>query len=232
MSILDHMQVKEVIKEIFSSDMVSDFVSFPSSVNTLLQFEINNEKYMIKILTLPTLSEWENYRLDKEGKLLEFFFKHDSIKVPVPELIHIENNIDRIGFRFIIYRFVDGIVLWNVWRDLTPQERIQIVKELGKIVRDIHSVTYDWFGELEDIGNVSKHSNYKDSMLDWIQELLEKIIEQKSLPIELVKKGQKFIQNNIDKITYKPRPTLFTMTFIRRILLLRKTNKECIKFKL
>ncbi|MGC9781595.1 MAG: aminoglycoside phosphotransferase family protein [Candidatus Heimdallarchaeota archaeon] len=166
MNALDHLKVKEIIKEIFKCDTVSDFVSFPSSVNTLLQFVINNEKYMIKILTLPTLSEWENYRLDKEGKLLEFFSKHDSLKVPVPELIHIENNVELIGYRFIIYRFVDGQVLWNVWRDLTPQERIPIMKELGKLVRDIHSVKYDWFGELEDIENVSKHSNYKDSMLD------------------------------------------------------------------
>ncbi|GAH42526.1 unnamed protein product, partial [marine sediment metagenome] len=56
MSKLDHKKVKEVIKEIFGSNKVSEFVSFASSVNTLWQYEINDEKYMIKILTLPTLN--------------------------------------------------------------------------------------------------------------------------------------------------------------------------------
>jgi hypothetical protein len=36
MSELDHKKVKGVIKKIFSSNKVSDFVPFPSSVNTLL----------------------------------------------------------------------------------------------------------------------------------------------------------------------------------------------------
>lgn len=208
MSSLDHNKVKEIIKKIFDSDKIGDFVPFPSSVNTLLQFEIKNEKYMIKILTLPTLSEWENHRLDKEGKLLDFFFKHNSLKVPVPEIIHIENNDELIGYRFIIYRFVDGIVLWSVWRDLSKEEQIRLVKELASIVKEIHSVKYDWFGEIEDIEEVSRHSSYKESTLNWIQELKDSINKKKSLPMDLLEKAQKFIQNNIDKVTYKPVPTL------------------------
>ena len=208
MNELDHNKVKGVIKKIFSCNKVSDFVPFASSVNTLLQFEIDNEKYMIKILTLPTLTEWENHRLDKEGKLLDFFFKHDTLKVPVPELVHIENNEELIGYKFIIYRFVEGVVLWQAWQDLPQEERIPILKELGGIVREIHSVEYDWFGEIEDIENVSRDSSYKESVLNWIQELKDTIAEQKSLPMELVEKAQKFVQNNIDKVTYKPKPTL------------------------
>jgi len=208
MSSLDHKKAKEVIMEIFNSKNVSDFVPFPSSVNTLLQFEIKNKKYMIKILTLPTLSEWENHRLDKEGKLLDFFTKHDSLNVPVPELIHIENKEKLIGYKFIIYRFVEGEVLWNIWQNMPQEERIPIIKELACIVRDIHSVEYDGFGEIEDIESVSRIASYKESIFSWIQELKEKIIEQEALPLELVEKAEKFIQDNIDNISYKPKPTL------------------------
>lgn len=169
--------------------------------------------------------------MEKEGKLLEFFFKHNSLKVPVPELIHIENNVELIGYRFIIYRFVDGQVLWNVWRDLSQLERIPIMKELGKLVRDIHSVKYDWFGELENIENVSKHSTYKESILDWIQELLEKISEQKPIPIELAERAQKYIQNNIDKITYKPKPTLVHNDIHQANLIVKKNKQGVFKIQ-
>ena len=225
MSTLDHKKVKEIIKKIFKCTKVSDFVSFPSSVNTLLQFEIKNEKYMIKILTLPTLAEWENYRLEKEGKLLEFFSKHDSLSVPVPELVHIENNEELIGYKFIIYRFVEGVVLWNVWGDLSLEERIPIMKELGRIVRDIHTVEYDWYGEIEDMESISKSSTYKESILDWMRELREKIGEQESLPVNLVENAEKFVQKNIDNILYKPKPTL-VHNDIHQANIIVKKNKQ------
>lgn len=231
MTTLDHKKVKEIIKEIFGSKKVSDFVSFASSVNTLLQFEINDEKYMIKILTLPTLSEWENHRLDKEGKLLDFFFKHDSLKVPVPELVHIENNEDLIGYKFIIYRFVDGVVLWSVWRDLPQEERIPIIKELASIVKDIHSVEYDWFGEIEDIDSITKYPTFIEAILEWIQELKEKISEQKSLPMDLVEKAQKFVQKNIDNIKYKPKPTLVHNDIHQANIIVKKNEQGIYKIQ-
>jgi len=231
MSTLDHKKVKEIIKKIFKCTKVSDFVSFPSSVNTLLQFEIKNEKYMIKILTLPTLAEWENYRLEKEGKLLEFFSKHDSLSVPVPELVHIENNVELIGYRFIIYRFVDGVVLWSIWRDLPQEERILILKELAGIVSEIHTVEYDWYGEIEDIESVTKYPTFKEAILEWIQELKEKISEQKSLPMGLVEKAQKFVQKNIDNITYKPKPTLVHNDIHQANIIVKKNDQGVYKIQ-
>lgn len=225
MSALDYNRIKHIITNFFGREMVGEFVVFPSSVNTLLQFEIDDEKYMIKILTTPTLSEWENYRLEKEGKLLDYFTSHESLQVPVPKLIHIENDDALIGYRFIIYRFVEGTVLWHIWRDLSQQDRLHLMKELGKIVRGIHSVNYDWFGELEDIENVSKHSTYKESMLAWIQELGECISEQKSLPKELVERAQKFVHDNIDKITYTPKPTLVHNDIHQANLIVEKNDQ-------
>ena len=176
---IDHERLITALKHIFPGKSIEPkFVKFSSEINALLQFEVESQKYMIKILTMPAVSKWENYRLEKEGKLMEFFTVQKQKKilnVPVPELVHIENDEELLGFRFIIYKFVEGEILYQIWRKLSRDQKFKICVQLGQIMRDIHKVKYDFFGEIEECEYVTRYSDYKGSLLGVLGDLVTRL---------------------------------------------------------
>lgn len=215
MSTLDQEKVRNVLKKIYNTDEIGEFVTLPSYVNTVLQFEVNNEKFVIKIMTLPVTSDWEKYRLEKEAKLMDMFTKHRkkkgskySIYVPTPESFYICNDEKLLGYRFIIYRYVEGEILYLIWNNLSKEDKISIAKEYGQIIRDIHKVKYDWYGEIEDCDSVTKHTDYNESVFAYLYKCTKKIRELNKIPEELIIQVEKYIEDNIDKIGFKPESVL------------------------
>jgi aminoglycoside phosphotransferase (APT) family kinase protein len=215
MSNLKQEKVRDVLKKIFKTDKISEFTILPSYVNTVYLFEVNNEKFVIKIMTLPITSEWERYRLEKEAKLMEIFTEYrkmkktkDSILVPTPESYYIGNDESLLGYRFIIYRYVEGEILYLNWNNLSKDNKISIAKEYGQIFRDIHKVKYDWYGEIEDCDSVTRHTDYNESVFAYLYKCTKKIRELNKIPEELIKQVEKYVEDNITKVGFKPEPVL------------------------
>lgn len=204
MSKIDHERLNTALKKIFPEKAIGPkFVEFPSEINTLMQFEVERQKYMIKIQTLPAVSKWENFRLEKEGKLLKFFTdqkQSNILNVPVPELVYIENDENLLGFRFIVYKFVEGEILYHIWEKLSRDQKYDICIQLGQIMRDIHKVKYDFFGEIEDCGNVTRYPDYKGFLLGILTELVANLRKLAYLPEEILEKSNGFILENINKM--------------------------------
>jgi len=203
---LNQVKIKNHLKKILNAETISEFTSLPSAVNTTLEFEANGKKYVMKMMTTPTTEEWEKYRFNKVKTILERFSQNKDVHVP--KFIHLEENEEILGYRFLIISFIEGQNLWSIWRDLTKEEILPIVKELGKIVKTIHSIDYDYFGEIEDCNNVSRETNYEEKMRNNIEEYIETLIERKIFSQELLQKTKSYFINEFSKINSQVKSTL------------------------
>ena len=195
---LNQEEIRTYLKKVLKCKEISAFTMLPSAVNTTFMFSAEDKKYVMKLMTTPTTAEWEKYRFDKVGKLFEKLANNPNI--PAPQVIYTENSEKILGYRFIIISYVEGENLWNIWRNLSQEEIIPIARELGKIVKEIHSIKYDFFGEIEDIESAERYYDYKDKILKQLEEYVKIILERKVLPEELVVKVQKYILANIDEM--------------------------------
>jgi len=109
---LNQEQLKNHLKTILKANSISDFTIHPSAVNTTLQFEADEKKYIIKLMTTPTTDEWGKYRFEKVGKLFEQFATNPII--PTPQVIRVETSEEPLGYRYIIMTFVEGENLWSL----------------------------------------------------------------------------------------------------------------------
>lgn len=109
-------RVVATLQKIFSTEKILELHKLPEkTVNELYSFKVEDKKYIIKILTRPPVSEMDNYRLEKEANLMKRIISinkttssssKEIYNVPVPEIIHIENNAKDIGYKFIIMTFI------------------------------------------------------------------------------------------------------------------------------
>ena len=51
---LDQELIKNHLKVVLKVDSISEFIAHPSAVNTTLQFEADEKKHIIKLMTTPT----------------------------------------------------------------------------------------------------------------------------------------------------------------------------------
>ncbi|MHA1124312.1 MAG: phosphotransferase family protein [Candidatus Heimdallarchaeota archaeon] len=216
-------QLKNHLKVVLEAKTISDFIVHPSAVNTTLQFEANKKKYIIKLMTTPTTDECEKYRFDKVGKLFEQFVTNP--KIPAPEVIRVENSEEPIGYRYLIMTFVGGENLRSIQHHLSKEEMIPIVKELANIVRSIHSIEFDYYGEIEECKEATKYYDYKEKMVEQITELTDAILESKILPKNLVKKANTVFLGTLENTKTYPTSTLLHNDIHQGNIIVKKDDK-------
>ncbi|MHA1187657.1 MAG: aminoglycoside phosphotransferase family protein [Candidatus Heimdallarchaeota archaeon] len=226
---LNQEQLKNHLKTILKANSISDFTIHPSAVNTTLQFEADEKKYIIKLMTTPTTDEWGKYRFEKVGKLFEQFATNPII--PTPQVIRVETSEEPLGYRYIIMTFVEGENLWSIWRQLTQKDIIPIVKELAGIVRAIHEVKFDFWGDIEDCEASTRYSNYKQMRFTYFEELTQTILERKILPKDLVKKANSFFMDNFDKTNQPKKASLIHNDIHQGNIIVKKNPKGIYKIQ-
>ena len=159
----------------------------------------------------------DNYRLEKEANLMKRFTSINkttsgsskgSYNVPVPEIIRIENDAKYIGYRFIIMTFVEGDPLEEIWKKITVDERTQIIVDFANIVRNLHSLKFDMFGDIEEYSCPRRFYSMKSLLKANTRRYARMLGASKLLPIKLVTLTQNFIENNLDKTKFLAEPYL------------------------
>lgn len=211
-------KIKVFLSEKFQNDKIKNVkVMLNSTVNHHVTFEVEKNKYIIKILTRKPAAENEYYRLEKEADLLIHFKQLEESQkfsakeyrnVPVPEVIHIEKDEKKIGYKFIITEFVDGELLENIWLDLEKEEKKTIIIQLAAIIQSIHLIKYEMFGDIEEFDCPRKFYSYKGMIKSNIRRYARTIGPKKLLPIKLVTQTVKFIEDNIENMHLDFKPTL------------------------
>ncbi len=211
-------KIKAFLSEKFHTEKIEKIkILLDPTVNHHVTFEVEKKKYILKILTRKPAAEHEYYRLEKEADILVQFKQLEEShkfsakeyrKVPVPEVIHIEKDEKKIGYKFIITEFVEGKLLENIWSNLNEEEKEKIVIQLADIIRSIHSIKYEMFGDIEEFDCPRKFYTYERMIISNIRRYARIIGPKNLLPIKLVTKAAKFVEDNIVNIHLDFKPTL------------------------
>lgn len=218
MSEIDPGKILTTLQTIFSTTKIFDMQKLPEkTVNELYSFKVEDKKYIIKIQTRPPISELDNYRLEKEANLMKRFTSinkttsgtsKESLNVPVPEIIHIENDTKDIGFRFIVMTYVEGETLEEIWEKISVDEKSHIVTEFAKIVRNLHNLRFDMYGDIEEYSCPRRFYSMNSLLKGNLRRYARMLGTSKLLPIKLVTQAQNFIESNLDKTKFVSEPFL------------------------
>nr|NHJ86813.1 aminoglycoside phosphotransferase family protein [Asgard group archaeon] len=187
------------------------------SVNELFAFNVKNQEYIVRILTRQPTAENEFYRFEKEAKLMQLFTqlkenisiaKKNQIHVPVPKLFHMESDDELIGYKFIIMEKINGKPLEVIWNDLTFETKAKVVTELAGIIKGIHSIDFDMFGEIEEYDCPRRYFSFTNFLKARVRKSILKLGKEKILPIKLITEVQKFIEMNLEQTNFGEKPIL------------------------
>ncbi len=210
--------IKSILVEIFETDKIMKLQLLTKlAVNTLYSFEVEGKRYVMKILTRPVTVENEFYRLEKEAELMRQFsvvkkatgipIKERSM-VPVPEIFHIESDTNKLGCKFIIMSKVQGENLENIWIDLDSTKKEIFIEEFSKIVKNIHAVKFDMFGEIEEYRCPRRFYTYASFLKANLRRTTRLLGTRTIIPTNLIMKAQKFVEDNLDRVSYSSKPSL------------------------
>ncbi|NHJ49684.1 MAG: phosphotransferase [Asgard group archaeon] len=205
------------------------------TVNTLFSFSVNNGDYIVKILTRPPTSEHEAHRLKKEADLLKQFRELRNMKgidsnqltnVPVPEVVHYESDENKIGHQYYIMNKIQGNALEGIWPRLTSKQREKLVKKFATIVRGIHSITFEMFGEIEQYDCPRQFYSMKSLLKADVRRCGRLLGINKLLPIKLVTKTQTYIEKLLDEASFCETPRLVHTDLYPANIIVKDENNE------
>ena len=211
-------RVVATLQKIFSTEKILELHKLPEkTVNELYSFKVEDKKYIIKILTRPPVSEMDDYRLEKEANLMKRFASlskttssssKEIYNVPVPEIIHIENDAKDIGYKFIIITFIEGVPIEEIWEKITKEEKSHIIADFAKIVKNLHELKFNMFGDIEEYNCPRRFYSMVSLLKANTKRYTRMLGTSKLLPVKLVTKAQNFIENNLDKAKFVAEPHL------------------------
>ncbi|MBN1328275.1 MAG: aminoglycoside phosphotransferase family protein [Candidatus Heimdallarchaeota archaeon] len=211
-------KLKEILPSIFQVEKITNFTCLANtSVNDLFSFKVKEKEFVVRILTRQPIIENEYYRFEKEARLMQLFTqlnknisvkKENQVLVPVPKLIHMESNDEIIGYKFLIMEKVNGKSLEEIWIKLSNEDKERLVSKIALITRDIHSIDYEMFGEIEDYDCPRRYFSINSMLKANVRRSVLKLGKEKILPIKLITEVQKFIEKNLMKANFSSIPKL------------------------
>jgi aminoglycoside phosphotransferase (APT) family kinase protein len=233
--------IEQELKRVFPDKKI-EAISFLKnhSVNRLVRFIMNDDQFVMKILTREPQTAHELYRLEKEFSILEQFDKRNTAqglprevitKVPIPKPIFLQNDKQFIGKKYEILSFVDGDNLEAVWGMLSEKEKISFTKKIAELLKGIHSIEFNMFGEIEEYS----HPRCFYSMNSYLKSTLSKNIgllrRTNKMPIALLTKAQIFVEQHLEKIAYQGKPKLVHNDINKTNFIINKTKTDEIQIK-
>ncbi|HUT82919.1 MAG TPA: aminoglycoside phosphotransferase family protein [Candidatus Bathyarchaeia archaeon] len=211
-------KLKRILPKVFHVEEITNFKNMNNkSVNDLFSFNVEENEFIVRILIRQPMVENEYYRFEKEAKLMQLFTqlgknvsvtKENQVFIPVPKLIHMESNDDLIGYKYLIMEKIDGISLEGVWNDLSFENKKKIVSELAQIIKGIHSIDYEMFGEIEEYDCPRRFYSMKSMLKSNVRKSVLKLGKKELLPIKLLIEIQKFVEKNLEKANFSNEPKL------------------------
>lgn len=207
---LSQEKINQVLCEIFSTDKVENLQQKSNhTVNHLFNFQVEEKKYMIKILTRAPAEEAEFYRFEKEVYLLKLLKEKSEVKgipenerlsVPVPDIIHLETDVKRLGYKFYIMSYIEGKNLEEIWEQLNEAQKEKLTKRLAQIMKDIHSITFDMFGSIEEFDCPRRFYSFESMIRSSVRRSTRKLGTSDMVPIELLTGSLKFVEDNLQNL--------------------------------
>lgn len=163
-------------------------INFSEEINRIIEAEFDEKVTNIIPCGNHELKRNMVFQIDtlQAKRIIKFFYKPIKRDRELNALKHIKNNPLQIlkigettdGIDWLIYNFIDGKLLEEVYWNLDEKELQRIFYEIGIQMAKIHqSVTFDYFGDWEKEFQI-KLTDYKTFMVNDSKRVIENIRSQ------------------------------------------------------
>ena len=147
----------EIIKEIAESHLRPTYL--PEVDDALLRVEFYAQGGFNKLYRISHVDHAKSY-IFRVSLPLDPFFKVESevatlayvranTTIPVAQVIAWDSNWDtELGFEWILTEMIDGITLYDVWREIPWERKLQLTDDVAKMVAQLRKQPFDSIGSL------------------------------------------------------------------------------------
>lgn len=208
----------------------------------------SHEKFLVKFNKAPfeAIIRFENSSLQDKAKglgmekwVMEKLLSQD---IPAPKIYAFNNIGENTSEHYIILEKLNGIRLDTIWDTISKKEKIQITKEIGRLLKKIHGTKFDQFGSLREAGKIKPDASlFKFKTISsknipsnlYIREVMtgfgKDIARLISYDHEIKYLAQKILNHiakNNSELSYSGKPTLIHGDFHRDHFFVEKLGAE------
>lgn len=213
-------KIKEIIKKELQAQVLDIKRITEGYSHYMYNIKIDKEPY--EIIIRFSNNTKKNVNLEKEKWVME---KMRENNIPAPEILGFYYKEGEEGY-MIIEKF-RGERLDLIWNSIEKNEKLQIVEEIGELMRKIHEIKLEKFGGIEDNGRIKSDEAFKfrkqgEEMKSspFLREVLKdffydlgRLLSYKTVDPKFVSKFVFYISKNLDKFDYGGKPTFVHSDF-------------------
>lgn len=223
--IITDEKIREIINKYDESYKIKNIISIEEGVaNPVFILETQKTDLVLRILN-PLTGDWKAI---KEELVYELFEKH---KIPCPTVLKTDISKKLVPFDYAISKRLKGDALDKIFSNQSLNSKIKFVKELGKYLGKIHSISFNKFGDIvkrdnklivgpaHELSDLSK--KIKSGPFSSWKEMHRKIIKSRLYYFkgtefeELVEPIKTYFDRNEHLIDYKITPRLLHLDLNR-----------------
>ena len=127
-------------------------------------FQISAPELESSYLLRATLPVEPYFKTESEVATIAFLRANTAI--PVPKIIAWQSNLDGdLGSEWILMEKLDGVALYGVWRKVPWDRKLTLVEEVAKLVKELHSHSFDKIGSLYFKSALEELADGRDHLL-------------------------------------------------------------------
>ncbi|WP_352418448.1 aminoglycoside phosphotransferase family protein [Proteiniborus sp.] len=147
-----------------------------------------------------------------------------SDKIKCPKII--ESGEAFTELEWMLMSKIDGVILENVWNEISSENKIRIMQEMGRILGKIHSLyEYDYYGIWEKCGtSILNHHIYLEYRKDSDRAIMRNIRKQDIPFKELLNSSYEKLTQYYENLKSICSPRLCHHDYSARNVLVKKVN--------
>lgn len=107
--------------------------------------------------------ESPRWKMDKERSVYERLRQH-NVAVPISEILAADDSQALLAQNVLVMSKLDGVHVLSILDQLNEQDLVQINRQIGAILRSLHQVSFDEFGDVGADGVVEPQATNLDYM--------------------------------------------------------------------
>jgi len=156
--------IELIIKKNFGKKSVINLIETAKygDINSCYVIEIKNpeKKLFLKVENDNIIPKFYYGQIEREHASNELMKKHG---IPCPFVYRCDTEKTDIAKKYILTEFVDGQLLYDIWNNLTIEEKKQSKDEIIALIDKFESITSNCYGDIYRGGNKGEFSNYAEA---------------------------------------------------------------------
>jgi aminoglycoside phosphotransferase (APT) family kinase protein len=184
----NHVEIKNYCRQAIPELMAKHELGVIKSIHMDTEGWVNpcffvNDEYVIRFNARdPDLPKYQREKL--------IFDSLKGSEIPVPPLVILDSDKNAAKYDVLISKKTAGNNLESDWKDLKLKNRSKLANKAGKLLKDIHSREYNFFGEIASSGPLPKTKTWYEYIKAKLNFL---IIEARKAQVFCPKTEQLFI---------------------------------------